>query len=116
MPMGNPGRLRQVVGGIGEQGAVDDDRAGLIIDTSRNGWGGPDRPEGPGPGRARRPASTSTSTAVASTSASTPAIGERLTAFPAAGIHAYAWVKPPGESDGSSEEIPNDEGKGFDRM
>ena len=26
------------------------------------------------------------------------------------------WVKPPGESDGSSSLIPNDEGKGFDRM
>jgi len=26
------------------------------------------------------------------------------------------WIKPPGESDGSSTEIPNDEGKGFDRM
>jgi cellulose 1,4-beta-cellobiosidase len=26
------------------------------------------------------------------------------------------WVKPPGESDGSSTEIPNNEGKGFDRM
>ncbi|MEU8349557.1 hypothetical protein AB0C60_08445, partial [Streptomyces sp. NPDC048845] len=29
---------------------------------------------------------------------------------------AYAWIKPPGESDGSSSEIENDEGKGFDRM
>ena len=26
------------------------------------------------------------------------------------------WIKPPGESDGASQEIPNDEGKGFDRM
>ncbi len=26
------------------------------------------------------------------------------------------WVKPPGESDGSSSLIPNNEGKGFDRM
>ena len=26
------------------------------------------------------------------------------------------WVKPPGESDGSSTTIANDEGKGFDRM
>ncbi|CAM5470340.1 Exoglucanase A [Streptomyces alboniger] len=25
-------------------------------------------------------------------------------------------MKPPGESDGSSSAIPNDEGKGFDRM
>ena len=26
------------------------------------------------------------------------------------------WIRPPGESDGSSKAIPNDEGKGFDRM
>jgi cellulose 1,4-beta-cellobiosidase len=26
------------------------------------------------------------------------------------------WVKPPGESDGSSTAIANNEGKGFDRM
>ena len=43
-------------------------------------------------------------------------LGERPTAAPAAGIDAYVWVKPPGESDGSSAAIPNDEGKGFDRM
>jgi hypothetical protein len=35
---------------------------------------------------------------------------------PATGIDAYVWMKPPGESDGSSTAIPNDEGKGFDRM
>ncbi|MCZ4141764.1 cellobiohydrolase, partial [Escherichia coli] len=34
----------------------------------------------------------------------------------AAHLDAYVWVKPPGESDGSSSAIPNDEGKGFDRM
>ncbi|MEK8226175.1 hypothetical protein NKG05_09040 [Oerskovia sp. M15] len=26
------------------------------------------------------------------------------------------WVKPPGESDGASTEIANDQGKRFDRM
>jgi len=26
------------------------------------------------------------------------------------------WIKPPGESDGASSLIPNDEGKGFDAM
>jgi len=31
-------------------------------------------------------------------------------------LDAYVWVKPPGESDGSSVEIPNDEGKRLDRM
>ncbi|QIB49292.1 glycoside hydrolase family 6 protein [Streptomyces aureoverticillatus] len=30
--------------------------------------------------------------------------------------NAYVWMKPPGESDGASKEIPNNEGKGFDRM
>ena len=43
-------------------------------------------------------------------------IGERPRAAPATGIDAYVWIKPPGESDGSSSLIPNDEGKGFDRM
>src|SRR4029078_2859695 len=43
-------------------------------------------------------------------------LGERPRVAPATGIGAYVWVKPPGESDGSSKEIPNNEGKGFDRM
>lgn len=43
-------------------------------------------------------------------------IGERPTAAPAAGLDAYVWIKPPGESDGSSKAIANDEGKGFDQM
>ncbi|WP_089005526.1 glycoside hydrolase family 6 protein [Micromonospora viridifaciens] len=43
-------------------------------------------------------------------------VGERPKAAPEAGIGAYVWIKPPGESDGSSSEIPNDEGKVFDRM
>ena len=43
-------------------------------------------------------------------------LGERPKAAPGAGIDAYVWIKPPGESDGASKEIPNNEGKGFDRM
>jgi hypothetical protein len=43
-------------------------------------------------------------------------LGERPQASPQANIDAYGWIKPPGESDGSSEFIVNDEGKGFDRM
>jgi len=43
-------------------------------------------------------------------------MGERPRANPASGIDAYVWIKPPGESDGSSVLIPNNEGKGFDRM
>jgi hypothetical protein len=43
-------------------------------------------------------------------------LGERPKAAPEPGIDAYVWIKPPGESDGSSTQIDNDEGKGFDRM
>ncbi|WP_067502001.1 glycoside hydrolase family 6 protein [Actinoplanes sp. TFC3] len=94
---------------------------GMLIDTSRNGWGG-----------ANRPTAASTSTDVNTyvnqsridrrihagnwCNQSGAGLGERPQAAPAAGIDAYVWVKPPGESDGSSTLIPNDEGKGFDRM
>jgi cellulose 1,4-beta-cellobiosidase len=94
---------------------------GMIIDTSRNGWGGPNRPTGPS-------ASTDPNTFVNESrvdrrihvgnwcNQAGAGLGERPAAGPAAGIDAYAWVKPPGESDGSSQFIPNDEGKGFDQM
>ncbi len=94
---------------------------GMLIDTSRNGWGGSARPTGPG-------ATTSVDTYVNGGRIDRRAhlgnwcnqagagLGERPRANPATGIDAYVWVKPPGESDGSSEEIPNNEGKGFDRM
>ncbi|MFE0250886.1 glycoside hydrolase family 6 protein [Streptomyces sp. NPDC059010] len=94
---------------------------GMLIDTSRNGWGGSARPAGPG-------ASTDVDTYVNGgrydrrihvgnwCNQSGAGLGERPQANPAAGIDAYVWMKPPGESDGSSSAIPNDEGKGFDRM
>ncbi|WP_396710868.1 glycoside hydrolase family 6 protein [Microbispora sp. H11081] len=94
---------------------------GMLIDTSRNGWGG-----------SARPTAASTSTNVDTfvnqsridrrihagnwCNQSGAGLGERPTAAPAAGLDAYVWIKPPGESDGSSSQIPNDEGKGFDRM
>jgi cellulose 1,4-beta-cellobiosidase len=94
---------------------------GMLIDTSRNGWGG-----------ANRPAAASTSTDVNTfvnqsridrrihagnwCNQSGAGLGERPRANPEPGIDAYVWVKPPGESDGSSSLIPNNEGKGFDRM
>ncbi|GAA5059970.1 cellulose 1,4-beta-cellobiosidase [Thermocatellispora tengchongensis] len=94
---------------------------GFLIDTSRNGWGGSARPTGP-----------STSNNVDEfvnqsrvdrrlhagnwCNQSGAGLGERPKASPATGIDAYVWIKPPGESDGASEEIPNNEGKGFDRM
>jgi cellulose 1,4-beta-cellobiosidase len=94
---------------------------GMLIDTSRNGWGGTARPTGPG-------ATTDVDTYVNGgridrrihvgnwCNQSGAGLGERPQASPAAGIDAYVWIKPPGESDGSSTAIANDEGKGFDRM
>ncbi len=101
-------------------GAVGHD-VSMIIDTSRNGWGGPDRPTG---------TSTSSDPITYMNESRTDrrihlgnwcnqagaGLGERPQASPVSGVAAYVWVKPPGESDGSSTEIPNDEGKGFDRM
>lgn len=94
---------------------------GMLIDTSRNGWGGTARPTGPGPkttvdtyvegGRIDRRIHVGNWCNQAGAG-----LGERPKAAPAAGIDAYVWMKPPGESDGASSAIPNDEGKGFDRM
>jgi cellulose 1,4-beta-cellobiosidase len=94
---------------------------GMLIDTSRNGWGGSARPTGPGPmtsvddyvngGRIDRRIHVGNWC-----NQSGAGLGQRPTAAPAAGIDAYVWVKPPGQSDGSSSAIPNNEGKGFDRM
>jgi len=94
---------------------------GMLIDTSRNGWGGSARPTGPGSqssvddyingGRIDRRIHVGNWC-----NQSGAGLGERPSAAPASGIDAYVWIKPPGESDGASSEIPNDEGKGFDRM
>ncbi|MEU5787533.1 glycoside hydrolase family 6 protein [Micromonospora purpureochromogenes] len=98
-----------------------DANIGMLIDTSRNGWGGTARPTGPG-------ATTSVDTYVNGgridrrihagnwCNQAGAGLGERPKAAPEPGIDAYVWVKPPGESDGSSSLIPNNEGKGFDRM
>jgi cellulose 1,4-beta-cellobiosidase len=94
---------------------------GMLIDTSRNGWGGPNRPT-------KASTSTDINTFVDQSridrrihagnwcNQSGAGLGERPKAAPASGIDAYVWVKPPGESDGSSSLIPNNEGKGFDQM
>ncbi|MER6633472.1 glycoside hydrolase family 6 protein [Streptomyces sp. NPDC000987] len=94
---------------------------GMLIDTSRNGWGGTARPTAAGPktsvdayvdgGRYDRRIHVGNWCNQAGAG-----LGERPQASPAAGIDAYVWMKPPGESDGSSSAIANDEGKGFDRM
>ncbi|MBO3085622.1 glycoside hydrolase family 6 protein [Cellulomonas fengjieae] len=98
---------------------------GMLIDTSRNGWGGPNRPT-----------AVSTSTDVntyvnqsrvdqrvhrgAWCNPMGAGIGELPQATPAgyaaSHIDAFVWIKPPGESDGASSDIPNDQGKRFDRM
>ncbi|WP_229923681.1 glycoside hydrolase family 6 protein [Streptomyces candidus] len=98
-----------------------DSGLGMLIDTSRNGWGGTARPAGPGPrtsvdafvngGRYDRRIHLGNWC-----NQSGAGLGERPRTAPAAGIDAYVWVKPPGESDGASKAIPNPEGKGFDRM
>ena len=81
---------------------------GFLIDTSRNGWGGPNRPTG---------ASTST---VLNTFVNATKIDQRddmgqwcnqanqgIGSFPtvnpggSTNLQAYVWVKPPGESDGT---------------
>lgn len=97
----------------------------MLIDTSRNGWGGSERPTG-----------TSSSTDPVTymdesridrrlhlgnwCNQAGAGIGEEPQVNPEQGIDAYIWVKPPGESDGSSELIPvgpdNPNGKGFDEM
>ncbi|MET0535505.1 MAG: glycoside hydrolase family 6 protein [Steroidobacter sp.] len=94
---------------------------GMLIDTSRNGWGGPNRPTGPSTLsdlNARIDASRIDRRIHKGNwcNPSGAGLGERPRAAPATGIDAYVWIKPPGESDGSSTNIPNDEGKGFDRM
>jgi len=106
------------------------DGIGMLIDTSRNGWG--NCVQAPCPALANRPTGPSTSTDLNTNvnqsridrrihkgnwcNQTGAGLGERPRANPAGGIDAYVWIKPPGESDGSSTEIPNNEGKGFDRM
>ncbi|MCL1559345.1 glycoside hydrolase family 6 protein [Xanthomonas nasturtii] len=93
---------------------------GFIVDTGRNGWGGPNRPAG---------ASGNDITSYVNSgridrrlhrgnwcNQSGAGIGTLPVAAPGPHLDAYAWVKPPGESDGSSTLIANNEGKGFDRM
>jgi cellulose 1,4-beta-cellobiosidase len=97
----------------------------MIVDTSRNGWGGPNRPTA---------ASTLTSvdpwvnaTKVdrrphrgAWCNPSGAGLGNFPQAtpggYPNSHLFAFIWAKPPGESDGSSTAIVNNQGKGFDRM
>ncbi|MEV4456403.1 glycoside hydrolase family 6 protein [Microbispora sp. NPDC049633] len=78
---------------------------GVVVDTSRNGWGGP-----------ARPTAVSTSSDVntyvdqsrvdrrpsrgAECNQKGAGLGTRPVAAPAPGVDAYLWIKRPGESDG----------------
>ncbi|WBB78743.1 glycoside hydrolase family 6 protein [Micromonospora sp. WMMD882] len=78
---------------------------GMLVDTGRNGWGGPGRPT-------RASTSTIVDRFVDESridrrlarynwcNQTGTGLGERPVADPAPGVHAYVWVKPPGESDG----------------
>ncbi|MFS1512082.1 glycoside hydrolase family 6 protein [Chengkuizengella sp. SCS-71B] len=95
---------------------------GFIIDTSRNGWGGDDRPtEASGDtvnsyvdsGRIDLREHRGLWCNVDGAGMGLPpqvASGE----FENTHLDAFVWVKPPGESDGASEFIDNDEGKNPD--
>ncbi|MEU8181218.1 glycoside hydrolase family 6 protein [Micromonospora sp. NPDC049047] len=94
--------LRALLTGVGFAPA-----AGVVVDTSRNGWGGPGRPTGPA-------AASDVNSYVDGSRIDRRAfvrnwcnqdgagLGPRPIAEPEPGIDAYAWVKPPGESDGTA--------------
>ncbi|MFE2645571.1 glycoside hydrolase family 6 protein [Streptomyces nigra] len=98
---------------------------GLVIDTSRNGWGGTARPTA-------ESTSTSLDTYVNESkvdrrahrglwcNTSGAGLGQPPQAapsgYPDSHLDAFLWIKPPGESDGASEDIPNEEGKHADPM
>lgn len=91
----------------------------FIVDTSRNGWGGAGRPTGPAADvddmRIDRRDHRGNWCNVKNTG-----IGERPRANPDASrshLDAYMFIKPPGDSDGTSDSTantPNAEGKRFD--
>ncbi|WP_199853145.1 glycoside hydrolase family 6 protein [Plantactinospora sp. BC1] len=95
-------------------------RASLLVDTSRNGWGGPNRPTGPAPATGdlneyvdrsridRRTHITNWCNQAGS------GLGERPAVDPEPGIDAYVWVKPPGESDGTG--VSRDVGQPYEPM
>ncbi|RKN38136.1 glycoside hydrolase family 6 protein [Streptomyces hoynatensis] len=79
---------------------------GMLIDTSRNGWGGPNRPTGPGSAvnvdeYVNQSRTDRRIVAANWCNQAGSGLGERPTAAPAPGVDAYVWAKPPGESDGS---------------
>ncbi|BCE00863.1 glycoside hydrolase family 6 protein [Marinicellulosiphila megalodicopiae] len=97
---------------------------GFIIDTARNGWGGPNRPSGEGAPIQKDDAAYRIDTRVHRghwCNVNNAGIGEIPQAAPDATrpyLDAYFWMKPPGESDGISSltDGANDEGKSYDPM
>jgi len=97
---------------------------GMLIDTARNGWGGPDRPT-------QQSKSTDIDTFVDESRVDRRihrgnwcnqpgGVGFKPWADPYEGIDAFVWVKPQGESDGISDPNftpdPNDPAKRHDPM
>ncbi|WP_073583978.1 glycoside hydrolase family 6 protein, partial [Vibrio quintilis] len=97
---------------------------GMLIDTSRNGWGGSERPSSAS-------SSTNLDTYVNESRVDRRlhrgnwcnqpgGIGYKPYASPYPGIDAFVWAKPPGESDGISEsdyqKDPDDPAKQYDSM
>ena len=81
---------------------------GVLIDTSRNGWGGPRRPTGPSTARelntfVEQSRVDRRTTAVNWCNQAGAGLGERPTVAPQPGVDAYVWMKPPGVSDGASD-------------
>jgi cellulose 1,4-beta-cellobiosidase len=99
------------------------DSIGMIIDTSRNGWGGLRRPsalsKATDPDDFVDESRIDRRTHRGMWCNQTGGIGERPRANPVPGVDAYVWVKPPGESDGIAVPgvpDPNDPAKKFDRF
>ncbi len=96
---------------------------GMLVDTSRSGWGGTNRPTQVSASSDlntyanqsridRRPHRGGWCNQVGA------GIGERPRANPFPGFDALVWIKPPGESDGTSEDVPDptDPNKRLDAM
>lgn len=98
----------------------------ILIDTSRNGWGGPNRPSSANQNAATEDQYVNDSRLDRRNhrgnwcNVSGTGIGARPQTLPfgnTSPIEAYIWIKPPGESDGTSDSTqttPDNEGKSFD--
>lgn len=101
------------------------DTIGMLIDTSRNGWGGEGRPAGSSHSQdVNAYVDEQRIDRRSHRGAWCNQVGAGLGYLPQASplglesshIDAFIWAKPPGESDGAGSQINNDEGKGADPM